>query len=111
MAKAEKIDYDYYDSHDFGDEMLEAKKKGELHTVAELGCSDAFEAGRKFLSMKTAKNKNENFIVINLTPKIRKRAESLDVSLGMGYQNVLKAAMLLGIKELESKATVAMNPD
>ena len=103
MANTQKFDYGYYDSHDFGEEMLEAEKNGELHTASELGCSNAFEAGSKLLAMKSAKKKNENTIAINIAPKIRRRAESLDASLGMGYQNVLKAAMLLGIKELESK--------
>ncbi|MDR2694582.1 MAG: hypothetical protein LBB74_10275 [Chitinispirillales bacterium] len=43
-------------------------------------------------------------VTLNLSPAIRSRAESLDAYLSMGYQNVLKAAMLLGIKELEEKA-------
>jgi hypothetical protein len=42
-------------------------------------------------------------VTLNLSPAIRSRAESLDAYLSMGYQNVLKAAMLLGIKELEEK--------
>jgi hypothetical protein len=46
-------------------------------------------------------------VTLNLSPVIRKRAESLDAYLSMGYQNVLKAAMLLGIKELEGKAAAA----
>ena len=46
-------------------------------------------------------------VTLNLSPVIRSRAESLDAYLGMGYQNVLKAAMLLGIKELEGKAVAA----
>jgi hypothetical protein len=46
-------------------------------------------------------------VTLNLSPVIKKRAESLDASMGMGYQNVLKAAMLIGIKELESKAAVS----
>ena len=44
-------------------------------------------------------------VTLNLSPIIKRRAESLDSYLSMGYQNILKAAMLLGIKELESKAT------
>lgn len=104
MAKGEKIDYGYYDSHDFGDEMLEAKKNGKLHTASSLGCSNAFEAGRKLLAMKASKKNNEDVVTIHITPKIRKRAESLDGSLGVGYLNILKTAMLLGIKELEGKA-------
>jgi len=43
-------------------------------------------------------------VTLNLSPVIRRRAELLDSFLSMGYQNVLKAAMLLGIKELETKA-------
>lgn len=43
-------------------------------------------------------------VTLNLSPAIRSRAESLDAYLSMGYQNVLKTAMLLGIKELEEKA-------
>jgi len=43
-------------------------------------------------------------VTLNLSPAIRRRAESLDAYLSMGYQNVLKTAMLLGIKELEEKA-------
>jgi len=43
-------------------------------------------------------------VTLNLSPAIRRRAESLDSLLNMGYQNVLKTAMLLGIKELETKA-------
>jgi hypothetical protein len=43
-------------------------------------------------------------VTLNLSPAIRSRAESLDAYLRMGYQNVLKTAMLLGIKELEEKA-------
>jgi hypothetical protein len=109
MAKSKKNELSYYDSHDFGDEMLEAKKNGELYTPADLGCSNVFEAGRKLLAMKSAKKKSENIRVIplGLTPKICKRAESLDASLGMGYHNVLKAAVLLGIKELENRAVAA----
>jgi hypothetical protein len=42
-------------------------------------------------------------VTLNLSPAIRRRAESLDAFLSMGYQNVLKTAMLLGIKELEAK--------
>lgn len=44
-------------------------------------------------------------VTLNLSAVIRQRAETLDSYLNMGYQNVLKAAMLLGIKELEGKAT------
>jgi len=46
-------------------------------------------------------------VTLNLAPAIRRRAESLDKYLSMGYQNVLKAAMLIGIKELETKAANA----
>jgi len=46
-------------------------------------------------------------VTLNLSPTIRRRAESLDAYLRMGYQNVLKTAMLLGIKELEEKAFTA----
>jgi hypothetical protein len=46
-------------------------------------------------------------VTLNLSPAIRNRAESLDAYLSMGYQNVLKTAMLLGIKELEEKALPA----
>jgi hypothetical protein len=46
-------------------------------------------------------------VTLNLSPAIKQRAESLDSALNMGYQNVLKAAMFLGIKELESKAAAS----
>jgi len=46
-------------------------------------------------------------VTLNLAPVIRRRAESLDKYMSIGYQNVLKVAMLIGIKELETKAGYA----
>jgi hypothetical protein len=39
-------------------------------------------------------------ITINITERIYQEANELDAYMGMGYQNVLKAAMTLGIKDL-----------
>ena len=39
-------------------------------------------------------------ITINISEQVYKEANELDTYMGMGYQNVLKAAMTLGLTEL-----------
>jgi len=72
MANTQKIDYGYYDSHDFGEDMLEAEKNGKLYTASELGCSNAFEAGRKLLAMKSAKEKTA--VPVGVVTEVKERA-------------------------------------
>ena len=43
-------------------------------------------------------------ITINITKATFDEAHELDASLGMGYQNVLKTAMFIGLKQLREKA-------
>jgi predicted DNA binding CopG/RHH family protein len=47
----------YFDEHqeETEAEFEQAKASGEAYTLAELGCSDAFEAGRKLLTMRASK--------------------------------------------------------
>jgi hypothetical protein len=47
----------YFDKHqeETAAEFERAKACGEAYTLNELGCSDAFEAGRKILAIKAAK--------------------------------------------------------
>jgi hypothetical protein len=44
-------------------------------------------------------------ITINISDKIYKEANELDAYMSMGYQNVLKAAMTLGLSELYNQVT------
>jgi predicted DNA binding CopG/RHH family protein len=44
-------------------------------------------------------------ITINISEKVFQEANNLDSYMGMGYQNVLKAAMTLGINELYNKVS------
>jgi len=67
----------YYENTDFSDVMKKTK-------------------GRKVLpSVKR--------ITINISDKIYKEANELDHYMSMGYQNVLKTAMTLGLTELYSQ--------
>ncbi|MBL8027277.1 MAG: hypothetical protein JNL74_12735 [Fibrobacteres bacterium] len=67
----------YYEKTDFSDAMKKTK-------------------GRKVLpSVKR--------ITINISDKIYKEANELDHYMSMGYQNVLKTAMTLGLTELYSQ--------
>jgi hypothetical protein len=50
------IDYEYYDTHDFGDEMLEAREKGELYTLANLGCTGFHEVCRKLREIEATQD-------------------------------------------------------
>jgi hypothetical protein len=47
----------YFDEHqeETEAEFKRAKAQGKVYTLDELGCSDAFEAGRKILAMGAAK--------------------------------------------------------
>ncbi|MDR2577892.1 MAG: hypothetical protein LBC70_03640 [Chitinispirillales bacterium] len=53
------IDYEYYDTTDFGDKFREARERGELYTFAQLkaeyGCADAHEAIVKARELNRAK--------------------------------------------------------
>ena len=69
----------YYENTDFSDVMKKTK-------------------GRKVLpSVKR--------ITINISDKIYKEANELDHYMSMGYQNVLKTAMTLGLTELYSQVS------
>jgi hypothetical protein len=48
------IDYEYYDAHDFGDEMKEARERGELYTSVDLGVG-FHNVCRKLREIKAAK--------------------------------------------------------
>ncbi len=100
MPNTRKTDYDYYDSHDFGDEMLEAEKRGELHTAADLGCSNAFEAGRKILAMKAAKNKSETVSVQLPKPlvvAIKRQAKNISIPWTSYIREALEVRVRTGV--------------
>jgi len=77
MAKS-KIDPNYYEETDFGDLMETSKRK------------------------KIIRPKNKR-ITMNISEEIYFEANVLDNFMNMGYQNVLKAAMTLGLEQLNEK--------
>jgi hypothetical protein len=71
-----KIDIDYYENTDFGDELAANRDK------------------IKFYPKKTKR------ITMNISKEAYEKAKKLDEVMVMGYQNVLKTAILLGLKDL-----------
>ncbi|PKL35205.1 MAG: hypothetical protein CVV44_22785 [Spirochaetae bacterium HGW-Spirochaetae-1] len=76
MKKKKQIDASYYDKTDLSDMMLQADKKKKVYKA---------ETKR---------------ITINITHEVYEDAHDLDRFMGMGYQNVLKTAMMMGLKDL-----------
>jgi hypothetical protein len=71
-----KIKSDYYEKSDFSNLMKDSQDK------------------------KVVKSKPKR-ITINISDEIYSEAHNLDNYMNMGYQNVLKTAMFLGLKDLE----------
>jgi len=78
MKKNKQIDASYYDKTDLSGMMMQTDKK-----------------------MKVYKAKTKR-ITINITHEVYEDAHDLDRFMGMGYQNVLKTAMVIGLKDLHA---------
>jgi hypothetical protein len=78
MKKNKQIDVSYYEKNDLSGMMLQADKKKKVYK---------------------AKTKR---ITMNITNEAYESAHDLDRFMGMGYQNVLKTAIVLGLKDLQS---------
>ncbi|MDM7985812.1 MAG: hypothetical protein QUS13_00610 [Smithella sp.] len=78
MKKKNKIDASYYENNDLSNLMLKADRKKKVYR---------------------AKTKR---ITINITHDAYDSAHDLDRFMGMGYQNVLKTAIVLGLKDLHA---------
>jgi hypothetical protein len=89
------------ESADFNEAAFEKENfpEGSFEKAREKGLVEVSDGKGKWRKAEPSTR-----VTLNLSPAIRSRAESLDAYLSMGYQNVLKTAMLLGIKELEEKA-------
>jgi hypothetical protein len=70
-----KIDTKYYEETDFSDLIKNTKSK-TIHKV------------------------KPKRITINISEDIFSKAHNLDIYMNMGYQNVLKTAIFLGLKDL-----------
>ena len=78
MKKNDKIDVSYYENNDLSDMMRKADSKKKVYKV------------------KTKR------ITMNITNDAYETAHDLDRFMGMGYQNVLKTAIVLGLKDLQA---------
>jgi hypothetical protein len=78
MKKKKQIDASYYENNDLSGMMLQADKRKKVYKV-----------GTKRITM-------------NITHEAYEDAHDLDRFMGMGYQNVLKAAMIMGLKDLHT---------
>ncbi len=74
--KGKKIDVEFYENSDLSGMMLENNSR-----------------------KRVVKGKHRR-ITMNISGKLYDEAHDLDRIMGMGYQNVLKAAMVLGLREL-----------
>jgi Pyruvate/2-oxoacid:ferredoxin oxidoreductase gamma subunit len=71
-----KVDVSYYEKNDFSKLMEDSMNKKIIKSPLKR-------------------------ITINITDKIYKEAQELDQFMNMGYQNVLKTAILFGLNDLE----------
>jgi hypothetical protein len=78
MNKSKQIDASYYENNDLSGMMIQADKKKKVYK---------------------AKAKR---ITMNITHEAYEDAHDLDRFMGMGYQNVLKTAIVLGLKDLRA---------
>jgi hypothetical protein len=78
MKMNKQIDASYYDKTDLSGMMMQADKKKKVYK---------------------AKTKR---ITMNITHEAYEDAHDLDRFMGMGYQNVLKTAMGMGLKDLHA---------
>ncbi len=78
MKKNKQIDASYYDKTDLSGIMMQSDKKKRVYK---------------------AKTKR---ITMNITQDAYEDAHDLDRFMGMGYQNVLKTAMVMGLKDLHA---------
>jgi hypothetical protein len=77
---------------------MKTSRRSEYYERADFSSLMRSRKGRKILpSMKR--------ITINISEKIYDEAKELDGYLSMGYQNVLKAAMTLGLTELYTQVS------
>jgi hypothetical protein len=76
MKKSNQIDASYYENNDLSGMMVQADKKKKI-----------YKARTKRITM-------------NITHETYEDAHDLDRFMGMGYQNVLKTAIVLGLKDL-----------
>lgn len=78
MKKSKQIDASFYEKNDLSEMMIQAGKKKKVYK---------------------AKTKR---ITMNITHEAYESAHDLDRFMGMGYQNVLKTAIVLGLKDLQT---------
>jgi hypothetical protein len=78
MKKSKKNDASYYENNDLSGMMLESDRKKKV-----------YKASTKRITM-------------NITNEAYETAHDLDRFMGMGYQNVLKTAIVLGLKDLHA---------
>jgi hypothetical protein len=78
MKKIKQIDASYYDKTDLSGMMMQTDKKKKVYK---------------------AKTKR---ITMNITHEAYEDAHDLDRFMGMGYQNVLKTAKVMGLKDLHT---------
>jgi hypothetical protein len=78
MKKSKQIDASYYENNDLSGMMLEADRKKKVYKA------------------------NTKRITMNITNEAYETAHDLDRFMGMGYQNVLKTAIVLGLKDLHA---------
>lgn len=88
-------------SPDFDEEAFEREyfPEGSLEEAYEKGLVEYCNGDGVWRKMKPPPK-----VTMKIPTAIRLRAESLDDYLSIGYQNVIKTAMLLGMKELEKTA-------
>ena len=87
LAKYENM-ADYYEQKDFSGEWEDAAKKGSL-----------------VVNKVSAPVKRVN---MNISEDLYKMALDIDSTLSMGYQNVLKTALLLGLTELQKRRSLTV---
>ena len=87
LAKYENM-ADYYEQKDFSGEWEDAAKKGSL-----------------VVNKISAPVKRVN---MNISEDLYKMALDIDSTLSMGYQNVLKTALLLGLTELQKRRSLTV---
>jgi len=78
MKKNKQIDATYYEKNDLSSMMMQADRKKKV-----------YKASTKRITM-------------NITQEAYEDAHDLDRFMGMGYQNVLKTAMIMGLKDLHT---------
>ena len=87
LAKYENM-ADYYEQKDFSGEWDDSAKKGSL-----------------VVNKVSAPVKRVN---MNISEDLYRMALDIDSTLSMGYQNVLKTALLLGLTELQKRRSLTV---